>query len=243
MACIIWTRGQEIQDWQEVIFGGLTTVMEERHWKGVSRGLSFSRKSTFSIGTQSMLGGTGAWPVLARVGKHGLTEDSSGTGESIPGPIGASSPDDQSIFGITLVDDMYTSAWGNFAATPRIGRTGALLRLDPQTAAVLKCSFIIITAIGGGGGIVIKVFTTTSRPINIAVLIYHFAIFSTIIARLMTVGGIYLHEDVSILYIRSLFPSLSTITYWLTKYFNRPTDWAAYKGRLLLKRVPFTGFS
>ena len=242
MACIIWTRGQEIQDWQEVIFGGLTTVMEERHWKGVSRGLSFSRKSTFSIGTQSMLGGTGAWPVLARVGKHGLTEDSSGTGESIPGPIGASSPDDQRMFGITLVEDMDLSAWGNFAATPRIGRTGALLRLDPLTVAVLKCSFIIITAIGGGG-ILIKVFTTTSRPINIAVLIYHFAIFSTIIARLMTVGGIYLHEDVSILYIRSLFPSLSTITYWLTKYFNRPTDWAAYKGRLLLKRVPFTGFS
>ena len=242
MACIIWTRGQEIQDWQEVIFGGLTTVMEERHWKGVSRGLSFSRKSTFSIGTQSMLGGTGAWPVLARVGKHGLTEDSSGTGESIPGPIGASSPDDQRMFGITLVEDMDLSAWGNFAATPRIGRTGALLRLDPLTVAVLKCSFIIITAIGGGG-ILIKVFTTTSRPINIAVLIYHFAIFSTIIARLMTVGGIYLHEDVSILYIRSLFPSLSTITYWLTKYFNRPTDWAACKGRLLLKRVPFTGFS
>ena len=242
MACIIWTRGQEIQDWQEVIFGGLTTVMEERHWKGVSRGLSFSRKSTFSIGTQSMLGGTGAWPVLARVGKHGLTEDSSGTGESIPGPIGASSPDDQRMFGITLVEDMDISAWGNFAATPRIGRTGALLRLDPLTVAVLKCSFIIITAIGGGG-ILIKVFTTTSRPINIAVLIYHFAIFSTIIARLMTVGGIYLHEDVSILYIRSLFPSLSTITYWLTKYFNRPTDWAAYKGRLPLKRVPFTGFS
>ena len=242
MACIIWTRGQEIQDWQEVIFGGLTTVMEERHWKGVSRGLSFSRKSTFSIGTQSMLGGTGAWPVLARVGKHGLTEDSSGTGESIPGPIGASSPDDQRMFGITLVEDMDLSAWGNFAATPRIGRTGALLRLDPLTVAVLKCSFIIITAIGCGG-ILIKVFTTTSRPINIAVLIYHFAIFSTIIARLMTVGGIYLHEDVSILYIRSLFPSLSTITYWLTKYFNRPTDWAAYKGRLLLKRVPFTGFS
>ena len=242
MACIIWTRGQEIQDWQEVIFGGLTTVMEERHWKGVSRGLSFSRKSTFSIGTQSMLGGTGAWPVLARVGKHGLTEDSSGTGESIPGPIGASSPDDQRMFGITLVEDMDLSAWGNFAATPRIGRTGALLRLDPLTVAVLKCSFIIITAICGGG-ILIKVFTTTSRPINIAVLIYHFAIFSTIIARLMTVGGIYLHEDVSILYIRSLFPSLSTITYWLTKYFNRPTDWAAYKGRLLLKRVPFTGFS
>ena len=240
MACIIWTRGQEIQDWQEVICGGLTTVMEERHWKGVSRGLSFSRKSTFSIGTQSMLGGTGAWPVLARVGKHGLTEDSSGTGESIPGPIGASSPDDPSIFGITLVDDLYISAWGNFAATPRIGRTGALLRLDPLTVAVLKCSFILTI---GGGGIVIKVFTTTNRPINIAVLIYHFAIFSTIIARLMTVGGIYLHEDVSILYIRSLFPSLSTITYWLTKYFNRPTDWAAYKGRLLLKRVPFTGFS
>ena len=85
-------------------------MMEDRHWKGVSRGLSFSRKSTFSIGTQSMLGGTGAWPVLARVGKHGLTEDSSGTGESIPGPIGASSPDDQRMFGITLVEDMDLSA-------------------------------------------------------------------------------------------------------------------------------------
>ena len=85
-------------------------MMEERHWKGVSVGLSFNGKSTFSIGTQSMLGGTGALPVLARVGKHGLTEDSSGTGESIPGPIGASSPDDQSIFGITLVDDLYISA-------------------------------------------------------------------------------------------------------------------------------------
>ena len=241
MACMIWTRGQETQDWREAIFGGLTTVMEERHWIGVSLGLSFNGKSAFSIGTPCTLGGTGAWPVLARVGKHGLTEDSSGTGESIPGPIGASSPDDQSIFGITLVDDLYISAWGNFAATPRIGRTGALLRLDPLTVAVLKCSFIMTI---GGGGIVIKVFTTTSRPINIAVLIYHFAIFSTIIARLMTVGGIYLHEDVSIFYIRSLFPSLSTITYWLTKYFNRPTDWAAYKGRLLPKSVPFiTGFS
>ena len=85
-------------------------MMEERHWKGVSLGLSFNRKSTFSFGTHSMLGGTGAWPVLARVGKHGLTEDSSGTGESIPGPIGASSPDDQNIFGITLVDDLYISA-------------------------------------------------------------------------------------------------------------------------------------
>ena len=202
MACMIWTRGQETQDWREAIFGGLTTVMEERHWIGVSLGLSFNGKSTFSIGTPCTLGGTGAWPVLARVGKHGLTEDSSGTGESIPGPIGASSPDDQSIFGITLVDDLYISAWGNFAATPRIGRTGALLRLDPLTVAVLKCSFIMTI---GGGGIVIKVFTTTSRPINIAVLIYHFAICSTIIARLMTVGSIYLHEDVSIFYIRSLF--------------------------------------
>ena len=85
-------------------------MMEERHWIGVSLGLSFNGKSTFSIGTQSMLGGTGAWPVLARVGKHGLTEDSSGTGESIRGPIGASSLDDQSIFGITLVKDMYISA-------------------------------------------------------------------------------------------------------------------------------------
>ena len=85
-------------------------MMEERHWIGVSLGPSFNRKSTFSIGTQSMLSGTGAWPVLARVGKHGLTEDSSGTGERIPGPIGASSPDDQSIFGITLVEDMYISA-------------------------------------------------------------------------------------------------------------------------------------
>ena len=102
-----------------------------------------------------------------------------------------------------------------------LARLGALLRLDPLTVAVLKCSFILTI---GGGGIVIKVFTTTNRPINIAVLVYHFAIFSTIIARLMTVGGIYLHEDVSIFYIRSLFPSLSTITYWLTKYFNRPTD-------------------
>ena len=221
MACMIWTRGQETQDWREAIFGGLTTVMEERHWIGVSLGLSFNRKSTFSISTPCTLGGTGAWPVLARVGKHGLTEDSSGTGESIPGPIGASSPDDQRMFGITLVEDMDISAWGNFAATPRIGRTGALLRLDPLTVAVLKCSFILTI---GGGGIVIKVFTTTNRPINIALLIYHFAIFSTIIARLMTVGGIYLHEDVSIFYIRSLFPSLSTITYWLTKYFNRPTD-------------------
>ena len=99
--------------------------------------------------------------------------------------------------------------------------------------AMLKCNYIIITAIGGGG-IVIKVFTTTSRPINIAVLIYHFAICSTLIARLMTVGGIYLHEDVSVLYIRSLFSLLSAITYCLhnisfarvimTKYFNRSTD-------------------
>ena len=105
--------------------------------------------------------------------------------------------------------------------------------MDPLTVAVLKCSFIIITTIGGGG-ILIKVFTTTNRPINIAVLIYHFAIFSTIFARLMTVGGIYLHEDVSILYIRSLFSSLSAITYWLhnisfarvimTKYFIRSID-------------------
>ena len=69
-------------------------MMEERHWIGVSLGLSFNRKLTFSIGTQSLLGGTGGWPVLARVGKHGLTEDSSGTGESIPGPIGASNPDE-----------------------------------------------------------------------------------------------------------------------------------------------------
>ena len=115
------------------------------------------------------------------------------------------------------------------------------LKIGSPDGSRVKCSFIMTI---GGGGIVIKVFTTTSRPINIAALIYHFAIFSTIIARLMTVGGIYLHEDVSIFYIRSLFPSLSTITYWLTKYFNRPTDWAAYKGRLLPKSVPFiTGFS
>ena len=85
-------------------------MMEERHWIGVSLGLSFNRKSTFSIGTTCTLGGTGAWPVLARVGKHGLTEDSSGTGESIPGPIGASSQDDQRMFGITLVEDMDLSA-------------------------------------------------------------------------------------------------------------------------------------
>ena len=84
--------------------------MEERHWIGVLLGLSFNRKSTFSIGTPSTLGGTRAWPVLARDGKHGSTEDSSGTGESIPGPIGALSPEDQSIFGITLVEDMSISA-------------------------------------------------------------------------------------------------------------------------------------
>ena len=82
-------------------------MMEEKHWKGASLGLDFNLKSTFSIGTPGMLSGTGAWPVLARVGKHGGTEDSSGTGESIPGPIGALSPDDQSGFGFTfLVKDM-----------------------------------------------------------------------------------------------------------------------------------------
>lgn len=89
---------------------------------------------------------------------------------------------------------MYISAWGNFAVIPRIGEIGRLLRLDHQTEAMLKCNYIIITI--GGGGIAIKVFTATSRPINIAVLIYHSAICSTFFARLMTASDIYLHEDV-----------------------------------------------
>ena len=77
--------------------------------------------------------------------------------------------------------------------------------------AMLKRSYIIITI--GGGGIVIKVFTTTSRPINIAVLIYHSAICSTFFARLMTASDTYLHEDVSLLYICSLLPPPNTVTY------------------------------
>ena len=197
MGCMIWTRGQETQAWQEATFGGLRTVTEEKHWKSVSLGLDFNWKSSFSIGTPDLLSGTGAWPVLARVGKHGGTEGSSGTGESIPGPIGALSPDEWSIFGITFLEDMYISAWGNFAVIPRVGKTGHLLRLDHQTEAMLKWNYIIITI--GGGGIVIKVFTTTSRPINIAVLIYHSAICSTFFARLMTASNIFLHEDVRLL--------------------------------------------
>ena len=76
---------------------------------------------------------------------------------------------------------------------------------------MLKRSYIIITI--GGCGIVIKLLTTTSSPINIAVLIYHSAICSTVFARLITASGIDLHEDVSLLYIPSLLSPPNTITY------------------------------
>ena len=94
MECMIWTRGQETQAWREGTSGGLRTVMEKKRWKGASFGLAFNWKSSFSIGMPDSLSQTVAWPVLAQVGKPGLTEDSCGTGESIPGPIGASNPDE-----------------------------------------------------------------------------------------------------------------------------------------------------
>jgi len=81
-------------NWED-IFGGSRIAMQKMPGESAYRGLHCKKRWTFFTGTVWKFERMCAWRVLVLYGRHGLTEDSFGTG----GPLGPNcvfDPDDPS---------------------------------------------------------------------------------------------------------------------------------------------------